>query len=83
MSVTFQPARLYSTVGSFIALKRFQVHSDLKSLVSNKGGLRHRVRIEKTGRPPEDPTQTVVQRIVKAAQDEVSCHFLLRIVIVG
>lgn len=49
-----------------------QVKLDLISLLSNKRGLSHRVRVEKTGRPPEHPTQTVVQRIVKAAEEEVS-----------
>lgn len=49
-----------------------QVKLDLTSLLSNKRGLSHRVRVEKTGRAPEHPTQTVVQRIVKAAEEEVS-----------
>lgn len=52
-----------------------QVKLDLISLLSNKRGLSHRVRVEKTGRPPEHPTQTVVQRIVKAAEEEVSLMF--------
>lgn len=42
------------------------------SLLSNKRELCYRVRVEKTGRPPENPTQTVVQRIVKVAEEEVS-----------
>lgn len=49
-----------------------QVKSDLLSLLSNKRELCYRVRVEKTGRPPEQPTQTVVQRIVKVAAEEVS-----------
>lgn len=48
-----------------------QVKSDLLSLLSNKRELSYRVRVEKTGRPPDNPTQTVVQRIVKVAEEEV------------
>ncbi|CAM9103019.1 unnamed protein product [Ectocarpus sp. 6 AP-2014] len=49
-----------------------QVRSDLLSLLSHKRGLSHRVRVETTGRPPEHPTQTVVQKIVKVAEEEVA-----------
>ncbi|CAM9532778.1 unnamed protein product [Ectocarpus sp. 13 AM-2016] len=49
-----------------------QVRSDLLSLLSHKRGLSHRVRVETTGRPPESPTQTVVQKIVKVAEEEAA-----------
>ncbi|CAM9884619.1 unnamed protein product [Scytosiphon promiscuus] len=49
-----------------------QVESDLSSLLADKRGLSYRVRVEKTGRPPEHPTQTVVQRIVKVAEEEAA-----------
>lgn len=48
-----------------------QVESDLSSLLADKRGLSYRVRVETTGRPPEHPTQTVVQRIVMVAEEEV------------
>ncbi len=54
-----------------------QVKSDLLSLLSTKRELSSRVRVEKTGRPPEHPTQTVVQRIVKVAEEEVRRRFFI------
>ncbi|CAM9456623.1 unnamed protein product [Ectocarpus fasciculatus] len=48
------------------------VKDDLLSLLSHKRGLSHRVRVETTGRPPEHPTQTVVQKIVKVAEEEAA-----------
>ncbi|CAM9818079.1 unnamed protein product, partial [Laminaria digitata] len=49
-----------------------QLTGDLASLLWNKRGLSHRVRVESTGRPPEHATETVVQRIIKVAEEEVS-----------
>ncbi|CAM9568470.1 unnamed protein product [Pylaiella littoralis] len=49
-----------------------KVKDDLSSLLSHKRGLCHRVRVEKTGRPPENPTQTVVQRVVRVAEEEAA-----------
>lgn len=48
-----------------------QIHYKFCSLLLNLRDLSRRVRVERTGRPPEHPTQTVVQRIVKAAEEEV------------
>ena len=49
-----------------------QLTDDLASLLWNKRGLSHRVRVELTGRPPEHATETVVQRIIKVAEEEAS-----------
>lgn len=48
-----------------------QIEMVLGSLLSCKRGLYHRVRVEKTGRPPQCPVQTVTQRIVKVVEEEV------------
>ena len=54
-----------------------QVYNNLEMLLLNKRDLSYRVRVEKTGRPPEDPTQTAVQRILKVADDEVHGRYLV------
>ena len=54
-----------------------QLTDDLASVLWNKRGLSYRVRVELTGRPPEHATETVVQRIIKVAEEEAShvIHF--------